>query len=185
MPLVAKDKVIGLVDLVETRRERTFAHQEVEAATAICRVAAMAIDNADLYASLAATNRETEMLNAIAREAAASLDVGEIAARRDRTPASSSCPSRGRFMVLVDDDVSAGGVRRRGGAHVSDSLGGPSRRVPAAVARATPCVQRPVTVLHLPADNPLSPGPPRARRRRRQRSSWRSSSKASRRAASC
>jgi diguanylate cyclase (GGDEF)-like protein/excisionase family DNA binding protein len=103
LPLVAKDKAIGIVDLVETRRERTFSEQEVTAAEAICRVAALAIDNADLYASLTATNRETEMLNAIAREAAASLDVGEIA-RSTTEHLRELVPFEGSAMVLTRGD---------------------------------------------------------------------------------
>ena len=49
VPLVAKERVIGTVELVEDRRERTFTAEEVETAEAISRVAALALDNAQLY----------------------------------------------------------------------------------------------------------------------------------------
>ena len=158
VPLVAKDKVIGLVDLVETRRERTFAKQEVDAATAICRVAAMAIDNAELYDSLAATNRETEMLNAIAREAAASLDVGEIA-RAATVHLRQLVPFEGSFMVLVEDDhlrVVYADEAEQSFAHALEAL--PAAAVPQSLSDAL--VQRPVTVLRLPDDNPLAAAHP-------------------------
>ncbi|HEX7526995.1 MAG TPA: GAF domain-containing protein, partial [Gaiellaceae bacterium] len=157
VPLVANDKVIGLVDLVETRRERTFSKQEVDAATAICRVAAMAIDNADLYDSLAATNRETEMLNSIAREAAASLDVGEIA-RAASGRLRELVPFEGSLMVLVDDD-------RLHVVYADETVLSFARgleTLPAAVPQSfrDALLQRPVTVLHLPDDNPLAAAHP-------------------------
>ena len=79
LPLVVKDRVIGMVDLSETRRERVFGDDEVATAQAICQVAALAIDNADLFADVQARTAETEMLNAIAQKATATLDLHEIA----------------------------------------------------------------------------------------------------------
>jgi diguanylate cyclase (GGDEF)-like protein len=154
VPLVTKDKVIGVVDLVETRRERTFSKQEIDTATAICRVAAMAIDNADLYDSLAATNHETEMLNAIAREAAASLDVGEIA-RAATGRLRQIVPFEGSLMLLVNNDclhVAYADEAERLSARHLETL--PLAALPQAFRDAL--VQRPVTVLRLPGDSPLT-----------------------------
>ena len=167
VPLVAKDRVIGLVDLVETRQERTFSEQEIGAATAICRVAAMAIDNADLYDSLAATNRETEMLNAIAREAAASLDVGEIA-RAATEQLRRLVPFETSVMVLIDDDrlhvVHADETERP---FARELEGLPVADAPAAFREAL--LRRPGHRVAPARRQPPRRGTPRARRRRRGR----------------
>ena len=80
VPLIAKDEVIGAVDLRETRRERVFSEDEIATAEAVCRVAALAIDNANLVEHLNLRNRETELLNAIAQKTGATLDMAEITA---------------------------------------------------------------------------------------------------------
>ena len=49
VPLVAKDRVVAIVNLVDAERERTFSTEEIATAAAISRVAGLAIDNAGLY----------------------------------------------------------------------------------------------------------------------------------------
>ncbi|HEX7524683.1 MAG TPA: GAF domain-containing protein [Gaiellaceae bacterium] len=49
IPLVAKDRVVAVVNLVEVERQRTFSTQEIATAEAVSRVAGLAIDNASLY----------------------------------------------------------------------------------------------------------------------------------------
>ena len=66
LPLIAKDKVIGTVELLETRGERIFGDDEIATAEAICRVAALAIDNASCTRTCSATNQETSLVNEIA-----------------------------------------------------------------------------------------------------------------------
>jgi diguanylate cyclase (GGDEF)-like protein/excisionase family DNA binding protein len=78
LPLVVKDRVIGTVELVESGAERSFTSSELETAAAICHAAAMAIENAALFASEQAANQESLLLNEIARRTAASLDLEEI-----------------------------------------------------------------------------------------------------------
>jgi diguanylate cyclase (GGDEF)-like protein len=78
VPLVVKDRVLGMVDLSETRFERDFSDEDIAAAQAICRVAALAIDNADLFADVQARTAETDMLNAIARKATATSGLHEM-----------------------------------------------------------------------------------------------------------
>ena len=80
LPLIAKDEVVGTVELLETRGERTFSEDEIATAEAVCRVAALAIDNAQLYEDLHVTNQKTALVNVIARETTSSLDMAEIAA---------------------------------------------------------------------------------------------------------
>ncbi len=80
VPLAAHDQVIGVVELFARHVERTFSADEIATAEAVCRVAALAIANADLFERLRVRNRETELLNAIAQKTAASLRMDEIAA---------------------------------------------------------------------------------------------------------
>jgi diguanylate cyclase (GGDEF)-like protein/excisionase family DNA binding protein len=80
VPLIANDKVIGLVELLDRRRERRFSPETIATIEAICRSASLAIDNADLFEQMQARRRETELLNAIARRTAASLKLADIAA---------------------------------------------------------------------------------------------------------
>jgi diguanylate cyclase (GGDEF)-like protein len=49
VPLVAKDRVVAIVNLVDAECERTFTTEEIATAAAISRVAGLAIDNAGLY----------------------------------------------------------------------------------------------------------------------------------------
>jgi diguanylate cyclase (GGDEF)-like protein/excisionase family DNA binding protein len=49
LPLISKDKVIGAVELLETRYERVWTNEEIAIVSAVCRVAALAIYNANLY----------------------------------------------------------------------------------------------------------------------------------------
>jgi diguanylate cyclase (GGDEF)-like protein/excisionase family DNA binding protein len=48
-PLISKDVVIGVLELLENRGPRTFGEEEIATIAAVCRVAALAIDNARLY----------------------------------------------------------------------------------------------------------------------------------------
>ena len=78
LPLIVKDAVIGTVELVESGAERTFTQAELDTAAAICHAAALAIDNAALFAREQQTTRETQLLNDIAARTAASLDLDEV-----------------------------------------------------------------------------------------------------------
>jgi diguanylate cyclase (GGDEF)-like protein len=78
LPLIVKARVIGTVELVESGAERTFTKDELDTAAAICHAAALAIDNAALFAREQQTTRETQLLNDIAARTAASLDLEEV-----------------------------------------------------------------------------------------------------------
>ena len=66
VPLIVESRVIGLVELCGTDRERTFKDDEIAVVEAVCRMAALAITNADLFGDLRARNQEAELLNRIA-----------------------------------------------------------------------------------------------------------------------
>ncbi len=102
LPLVAGDQAVGTVELAETRFDRTFTAEELDAAGAICHVAAVAIRNAQLYASEQAASWETSLLNEIARRTTSSLDVEEIVAGTTDALAS-VVPYDGYTLALLED----------------------------------------------------------------------------------
>ena len=90
VPLFAKDSVIGLIYLLESRTERTFTSDEIATVESVARMAALAIDNASVYheqkelarrltslleASRAITSSVVleDVLDTVAREAVAAL----------------------------------------------------------------------------------------------------------------
>ena len=76
IPLVASDQSVGFIDLFDARprdwRECTGF------AVAAGQLIAGTLQNAALFGDLQRSNRETELLNEIARRTTASLDLGEI-----------------------------------------------------------------------------------------------------------
>jgi diguanylate cyclase (GGDEF)-like protein len=79
VPLVVENRVIGVVELFERHSGRDFEDAVVAGVEALCRVAALAIANAELYADLELRSREAELLNRMAAITTASLDTGDIA----------------------------------------------------------------------------------------------------------
>lgn len=53
VPLLVKDRAIGVVEVINKRGEHGFTEQDVELATAMASLAAIAFDNASMYAQLA------------------------------------------------------------------------------------------------------------------------------------
>ena len=51
VPLKARDRVIGVVELFDDKEQRTYSPEEIELVEAICQFAALALDNAHLYDS--------------------------------------------------------------------------------------------------------------------------------------
>lgn len=53
VPLLARDRAVGVVEVINKRDEAGFTERDVEVAQALAALAAIAIDNASLYAQLA------------------------------------------------------------------------------------------------------------------------------------
>ena len=79
VPLVVENRVIGVTQLFAPGGHGAFTEQDVAGAQALCRVAALAIANAELYADLELRSREAELLNRMAAITTSSLDTGDIA----------------------------------------------------------------------------------------------------------
>jgi diguanylate cyclase (GGDEF)-like protein len=80
VPLLAEERVIGVVELLDTGSTRGFSEEDIASVEAVCRVAAMAIANAGLYRDAQLRTRESELLNRVATRASASLETETIAA---------------------------------------------------------------------------------------------------------
>ena len=80
VPLIVESRLIGLAELFETDRERTFTDDEIAMVEAVCRMAALAVTYADLFADLQLRNQEAELLDRIATKVGASLESRAIAA---------------------------------------------------------------------------------------------------------
>jgi len=158
LPLVAKDRVIGVVELIETRHERTFDDDEIETALAVCQAAALAIENADLYESLQARGRETEMLNAIASRATASLDVSEIVLDATEELQGFVPFARSYVTLLEDDEIvvyrpASGDVTRRPRSEFEGLDGTYGKRIS----------EEGVVFLEMPDDSPMGADHPSVR----------------------
>jgi len=118
VPLRFGDDVMGLLVLIETRAERHFTSAERELARAIADQAAIAIHNARLYRELEQRQRETELLNEIARKITSTLRVEDIA---DTTLAELRrlVPFDRASLVMADERASSPPSSRRTAAAAS------------------------------------------------------------------
>ena len=64
VPLKARDRVVGVVELFDDKAQRTYSPEEIELVEAICQFAALALDNAHLYDSQRETAARLERLAA-------------------------------------------------------------------------------------------------------------------------
>ncbi len=78
VPFAFGDQPLGLLVIVETARERRFTPEEVELVSGMGEQAAAALHNAKLYHELERRQRETELLNEIARRVTSTLRVEDI-----------------------------------------------------------------------------------------------------------
>lgn len=84
LPLQTRDRVIGLIELFDDRRKRDFSAEELQMALAICRFAAVAIDNAQLYDNERETANHLELLTRQLTELQSiSLALNELVGRAD------------------------------------------------------------------------------------------------------
>jgi anti-anti-sigma factor len=78
LPVVAYDRVVGLVELREGRQRREFSPPEIAQAQALANQAAIAIENARLFREREQHLAELATLNAIAQAISAPLDLESL-----------------------------------------------------------------------------------------------------------
>jgi diguanylate cyclase (GGDEF)-like protein len=78
VPLLARDKPIGVVEVLETRYERTFTADEIATVEAVCRVAALAIENAQVRRTQERHLKRLEALLQAGRATTSSLTLERV-----------------------------------------------------------------------------------------------------------
>lgn len=78
LPLVAADRSIGLVELMDRKRCRTFDDQEIALIQALANQAAVAIENARLFTETSEALAREQRLNEVAHAISSALDLSTI-----------------------------------------------------------------------------------------------------------
>ena len=78
VPLLANDKPIGVVEVLETRRERTFTADEIATVEAVCRVAALAMENVQVHQAQERQLARLEALLSAGRATTSSLTLEQV-----------------------------------------------------------------------------------------------------------
>ena len=134
-PLYFGDEPLGILVLIETARERRFSDDDLAVLAGLSTQAAIALHHARLFERLQLRTFETEVLNEIARAAASSLKLGDIA-QATVTHLRSLVAFEGSSLVQLPPDGSVSVAYSRDGAPRAGrpAPGGHRRRLPAAVA---------------------------------------------------
>ena len=78
VPMIARDSVIGTIELTETHRERVFTADEVATAEGLAGVVALALQNAELYRDQTERTERLASLLEASRAISSSLVVDEV-----------------------------------------------------------------------------------------------------------
>jgi GAF domain-containing protein len=78
VPLMTRDRVIGFIDLVESRWERQFDHRETRLCQTIANQAAIAVENAWLYEEERRRVAQLKAIGEVGRQVASTLDLDKI-----------------------------------------------------------------------------------------------------------
>lgn len=113
VPLLSRETVLGAVCLYWDQ-PHAYDEREVRLLTSLAQYAAIAIENARLYADMAEQRREAELLSEITRDLSSSLDLGSVL-RKIVEYAQERCGSDMAFIAPYD--------RARGVATIVASVG--------------------------------------------------------------
>ena len=102
VPLIVKDRVIGALGLADTAG-RVFTTDDVQLAQAFADQAAVALENARLYAEAERRRVEAETLAGVVRTISATLDLDSVL-RHVAAAAGELCASDMAYIVLRDAD---------------------------------------------------------------------------------
>lgn len=105
LPMVADDRVIGTIHLSDTRSERVFTDEDLATAEAVCRMAALAIDNANLFARQALHAHRLASLLGAGRSVTSSIIAGEVLSAIAQTTAEALGSPE---CIILDYDAATG-----------------------------------------------------------------------------
>ena len=78
LPLIVQDRIIGMVELGERVRDRSFDTNEVQLAQTLANQAAIAIANAELFAETQRRVAELETINAVSQDITATMPLSDL-----------------------------------------------------------------------------------------------------------
>jgi diguanylate cyclase (GGDEF)-like protein len=106
IPLQARGRTIGAVEVTQAGRERVFTEEELATAEACARMTALAVDNAQLYERQAGQARRLRSLLEAGQALTSSLDIQDVLQALVKTAASSlGCPEALIFAYDQESDT--------------------------------------------------------------------------------
>ncbi len=105
LPLIAHDRVIGTIELSDTRGDHPLGEEDLATAEAVSRMAALAIDNADLFAHHQLHVRRLASLLHAGRSITSSIASGDVLAAIAQTAAEALGSPE---CIIFDHDAAAG-----------------------------------------------------------------------------
>jgi HD-GYP domain-containing protein (c-di-GMP phosphodiesterase class II) len=107
VPLVFNNEPLGFMELIETRRERHFAPDEIELAQGLGEQAAIAIHNARLFRRREEQNRRLVTLLEVSQAITGTLDAAEVVSRITSEVGNlfPGVPAAAEVWLRVDDDL--------------------------------------------------------------------------------
>jgi diguanylate cyclase (GGDEF)-like protein len=106
VPMRARGRTLGTVEVTQAGRERTFTDDEVALAEACARLTALAVDNAMLFERQAGQARSLKSLLEAGQALTSSLDIQDVLRALVRTAAASlGCPEALIFAYDADADT--------------------------------------------------------------------------------
>jgi diguanylate cyclase (GGDEF)-like protein len=106
VPMVARGRTLGTVEITQAGRERAFTGEEIAIAEACARMTALAVDNALLYEHQAGHAQRLASLLEAGRTLTSSLDLQDVLAALVRTAAASlGCPEALIFEYDPEGDT--------------------------------------------------------------------------------
>ncbi|MBM3147779.1 MAG: GAF domain-containing protein, partial [Actinobacteria bacterium] len=112
LPLLGRAGFRGTLEFYRRDAQRRFAAHDLDVAGAYTAVVTLALENARLFEDLRARRWEAELINRLARETSASLDVAEISAAALEALAD-TVPCERAAVVLAGDDGALAVVQAR------------------------------------------------------------------------
>ena len=81
VPIIANDRVVGLISLDDTENEYAFGDSDVRLVSTVAASVGVAIENARLFAEIQRRTRESEALAEVGRELSSTLDLPTVLER--------------------------------------------------------------------------------------------------------
>ncbi len=78
VPIIANDRVVGLIGLEDSEKEYAFGDSDVRLVTTVAASVGVAIENARLFGEIQRRRRESDALAEVGRELSSTLDLPTV-----------------------------------------------------------------------------------------------------------